>query len=164
MDTPKRLYFPLNDETAPEAVVVHCSAPRFQDAFQGFVKTELKIAHYAPIIIPGSVSSVSLDLAMPKRLKALRDYVEFMVDQVPSRRIVIINHEDCRMYASLSKFFRQIIPTQQILDLGKAAKLFSNWLPVLRQIELYMAKISTNGQIAASEAAKKSVYFEKVVF
>jgi hypothetical protein len=52
----------------PEAIVVHCADPRFQEAFEEFLKTELKLekGKYIPIVISGAVASLSEPLSFPQ--------------------------------------------------------------------------------------------------
>lgn len=153
----ERVYYPYHEEAALDAIVVYCSDPRFQEAFQAFPKLELGIEHVAPIVIPGSASALGVDMAMPKRLKALRDYIEFMASQGKDPRLIIINHEGCRMYARLEGLLRHVIPHQQMDDLRNALQAFPKWIPSLKKVEVYMARLA-----AVEGNPGKKVYFEKV--
>jgi len=157
MSQVERKYYPFHDGVKPDAIVVHCSDPRFQDAFRLFSQEELKIEHPAPIVLPGSVSSVGVDFAMPKHLKTLKDQVEFMLRAGKEPKLVLINHEDCKAYEKLRGFFKKAIHNQQADDLVKAAGLFKKLVPALTHVRVYMARLDPNQPI------EKRVYFEKIV-
>lgn len=158
MQQPKeeKRFYPFPEDASAEAIVIHCSDPRFQDAFHDFIKTELGILHPAPIIIPGSVSAISLGMAMPKQLKVLKDYVTFMAEHSNKPRLVVINHENCQMYASVANLLRKAVHHQQTDDLRTAMNLIAKWVPAVQQVELYMARIDTS-------TPKKRVFFEKII-
>ena len=155
---PDRKYYPFADVAGADAVVVHCSDPRFQEAFKNFVKDELKIEHPAYIVVPGSVSSVGLELVMPKHLKTLKDQVEFMLAHAQQPRLVLINHEDCAMYGRLQELLMQKvnIPQRQLEDLKKAVEIFRRYIPALNNIEIYLARLDKG------MPANSRVYFEKI--
>src|SRR3989338_9922672 len=116
-------YYPFHEKAGVDAVVVYCSDPRFQEAFRLFLKKELSIEYYAPIVVPGSISSIGLELVMPKHLKTLKDQIEFMVTHGKSPRLILINHEDCRAYEKLHKIVAQLLKKKQADDLVKAAMI-----------------------------------------
>ncbi len=151
-----RKFYSFQDRTQPDAIVVHCSDHRFQEAFRLFVKDELKIESPAPIVIPGSISSVGLELVMPKHAKALKDYVEFMVEHGKAARLVLINHEDCKMYEKLRSYFHLALLQQQTHDLLLAVQFFKKFLPHWLAVEVYMARLE------ATDPKAKKVYFEKL--
>ena len=155
---PDRKYYPFADVSGADAVVVHCSDPRFQEAFKEFVRDELGIEHPAYIVVPGSVSSVGLELVMPKHLKTLKDQVEFMVAHAKHPRLVLINHEDCAAYGRLHELIHQKvnIPARQLEDLKKAVEVFRKYIPALNNIEIYLAHLDPK------MPADSKVYFEKI--
>ena len=155
MGPQKRKYYELDEEGIIDGLVIHCSDPKWRKAFEKFLEEELGLNHYALIAIPGSVSSVSVEMTLPKRLKVLKDYMEFMIEHGKPPRLVIINHEGCRMYRNLERFFRLAVERQQTEDLAKAAGLFKKLFPSLADIQIYMARIDRARTTAP-------VYFEKV--
>ena len=150
-------YYPFYEGAKPDAVVVHCSDPRFQEAFRGFIKDELKIAHPAPIVVPGSVSSVGLELVMPKHLKTLKDNVQMMLSMGKEPRLVLINHEECKAYGKLSSLFKKAIHLQQADDLLRAASLFKKFITIPLHVSVYMARLDK------SRPVSEQVYFDKLV-
>ncbi|QQG45629.1 MAG: hypothetical protein HYW89_01775 [Candidatus Sungiibacteriota bacterium] len=152
-------YYPLNDSAKIDAVVVHCSDPRFQEAFRRFIKEELKMEHPAPLVVPGSISSVGLELAMPKHLKTLKDQVAFMLKHGERPRLVLINHEDCRAYAAFHGKLMHLLLNRQLADLRKAAQIFQKIVPTLSNlpISVYMARLDDK------KPPEERVYFEKIV-
>ena len=155
MESQDRKYYSLDESGKVDAVVIHCSDPKWRKIFEKFLEEELGLNHYALIAIPGSVSSVSVEMVLPKRLKVLKDYMEFMVEHGKPPRLVIINHDGCRMYKNLERFFRCAIDQQQTEDLAKAAGLFKKLFPSLVDIQIYMARIDRTRTI-------DPVYFERV--
>jgi len=155
MEPQKRRYYELDEEEEVDGLVIHCSDPKWRKAFEKFLEEELGLNHYALIAIPGSVSSVSVEMTLPKRLKVLKDYMKFMVEHGKPPRLVIINHDGCRMYKNLERFFRRTAEHQQMEDLTTAASLFKKLFPSLADIQIYIAKIDRT-------RPADPVYFERI--
>lgn len=153
----ERKTYPLIETDGADAVVIHCSDPRFQEAFRAFVKNELKIQHPAFIVIPGGVSSVGAELFAPKHLKTLKDQIEFMMAHSKYPRLILINHEDCKMYGKLYDLVNKKVGLHQhqIEDLKKAVELFKKYVPAANAIEIYMARLD--------QSQPNKIYFEKIV-
>jgi len=164
MDTPQPEHtYPLL-ETQAKAIVVYCGDPRFQRAYREFIGNELHLqeGEYIPIVVAGGVASLSEPLRLPKEFKFMKDKIKFFLDRFSSvKRIVLINHEDCRHYeamkTSIGPLFLQHVQhmtERQIKDLTSVAKaLLELGVPGL-QFELYYARIVKNGGSA--------VRFEKI--
>ena len=155
METRDRKYYSLDELGMIDGLVIHCSDPKWRKAFEKFLEEEIGLNHYALIAIPGSVSSISVEMSLPKRLKVLKDYMEFMVEHGKTLRLVIINHDGCRMYKKLESLFRNTIEQQQTEDLAKAVVLFKKLFPSLIDIQIYMAKVDQT-------RTTDPVYFEKI--
>ena len=85
-------------EAAPQAVVVYCSAPRFQVAFDQFIEKELGLAkgEFIPLVIAGGAGVLAHPERLPKEFSFMRERFELFRKNYPSiKRIVLINHEDC---------------------------------------------------------------------
>ena len=148
----------------PIAIVVHCSDPRFQKAFGEFIKGELglKDGEYIPFVISGGVAAMSEPLKLPKEFKFMKDRIELFLGLFDSiKRIVPINHEDCRHYDALKDLlgglFHRHAPTmeerQQRDLLGVARTLLGLFRPNLN-LELYYAKFLDPGH--------KQIVFERI--
>lgn len=148
-------YYPLNGDTE-DAVVIHCSDPEFQEAFRRFIAEELQIGHPAPIVIPGSISAVGIDFAMPKQLKTLKDQVMLLLDKKGEQRLVIINHESCHAYQKIRSMLSTAFGIKQEDDLKKAAVVFKKLVPALERVEMYMARVDRQRPV------EEQVYFEKL--
>jgi len=93
-------------EVAPQAVVVYCSAPRFQMAFDQFIERELHLAkgQFIPLVIAGGAGVLAHPERLPKEFKFMRERLELFRKNYPSvKRIVLINHEDCAYYRMLTE-------------------------------------------------------------
>lgn len=135
----------------PKALVIHCSDPRFQKAFSGFIHNELNLheGEYIPIVVSGGAAPLSEPLRLPKEFKFVIERILAFLRIFPSTmRIVLINHEDCKHYQSLSEslgnlFLRRggTVIERQKKDLSAvAAALARMGLPGVT-IELYFARI-----------------------
>ena len=132
------------DDRPSEALVIHCGDPRFQSAFRRFVTEELGIVNYTPVIIGGGVHAFGVQSFLPKNFKILWEQVKFFVKENKLRRIIIINHEDCKWYEKMSGYHPRIeLPLKGKLDLQDAA------LTILRdfagvQVQTYWAAVDND--------------------
>jgi hypothetical protein len=88
-------------EPNPVAIIVRCSDPRFQTAFDQFISQELGlgIGDSIPIIVGGGAGVLGHPEQLPKESKFLRERIAYYRRRYPSvRRIILINHEGCRYY------------------------------------------------------------------
>jgi hypothetical protein len=100
-------------EAAPQAIVVYCSAPRFQTAFDHFIEQELGLAkgEFIPFVIAGGAGVLAHPQRLPKEFKFMRDRFELLRRTYPSvQRIVLINHEDCAYYRMLGEKLHDVLP------------------------------------------------------
>lgn len=137
----------------PEAIVVYCSDPRFQLAFDQFIEKELGLPKgaFLPLIIGGGAGVLGHPEQLPKEFKFLKERFELYRDVFPSlRRVVLINHEDCRYYEFLKRKLlgflspRFAIPPEHArVDLSLVAKAVKHLLPHLGfATEFYYARFA----------------------
>jgi hypothetical protein len=137
----------------PDAVVVYCSDPRFQQAFEEFLENELALTKgdYIPLVIGGGAGVLGHPEILPKEFKFLKDRLEAYRDIFPTaRRIILINHEDCRYYAALKQKTLPFLgsrlapsPEHAREDLSLVARTFQLFLSHLGYtIEFYYAKFA----------------------
>lgn len=152
-------------EGEPEAIVIHCADPRFQDAFSNFLsdKLALKPGSYVPIVISGAIASLTEPLSFPKEFKVLNDILMLFIDRYPSIKLVVmINHEDCRKYEQLKEKMgslfllraKDIIERQKI-DLKKIARIILDAASKKMDIKMYYAKFADD--------THKNVRFEEIL-
>ena len=158
----QKTYESVNRE--PVAIVVHCSDPRFQKALGEFTRNELglKDGEYIPFVISGGVASLSEPLKLPKEFKFMKDRIELFLGLFDSiKRIVLINHEDCRHYDAmkdlLGGLFLRHAPTmterQQRDLLGVARTLMGLFRPNLN-LEMYYARFA--------DPDRRQIVFERI--
>ena len=148
----KRIYAAVLDPK-PSAIVIHCSDPRFQGAFEQFIEHELHLTtgQYIPIIVGGGAGVLGHPEQLPKEFKFLKERLEHYYRIFPTaRRIILINHEGCRYYESLkartlgvlaSRF--GIAPGHSREDLSLVARTFRLFLGHLGySVEFYYAKFT----------------------
>ena len=149
-----KTFYPFHDSAHIRDVVVHCSDPRFQEAFQSFIRDELKILHPTPIILPGGVSDVGVDMTHPHLMKAFREKVTLMLSLAEHPRLVLINHDGCKAYRAFHPKHTDISRKQHD-DLRKAADFFA-LVSNVKDTEIYMARWDE------AWPTDQSVYFEKI--
>lgn len=149
----------------PSAVVIHCSDPRFQPAFQQFIQKELNLApgQFIPIVVGGGAGVLGHPEQLPKEFKFLRERLEHYRRLFPTvRRIVLINHEGCRYYESLKSktlaFLGQRLapsPEHAREDLALVARVVRHFLAHLGfALDLYYARFA--------DPEHSRIVFEKV--
>ncbi|MCX6904338.1 MAG: hypothetical protein NTW03_12845 [Verrucomicrobia bacterium] len=161
--TAHRLYAAVQDPK-PQAVVIHCSDPRFQTAFEQFITDELHLAkgEYIPIVVGGGAGVLGHPEQLPKEFKFLKERLELYRTTFPTvRRVILINHENCHYYDSLK--LKALAHLGQHLkamldeaheDLSLVSRVFAQLLSHLGYtVELYYARFA--------DAEHSKVVFEK---
>lgn len=150
--------YPLQ-EGEPDALVIHCSDPRFQEAFRAFVKSELGINMPMVIALPGTTSAIGVQAALPKNWHTLKNFIETMTSRHKVSRVVLINHDDCKGYARVAKLLGGLvrIPEMQKKHLKMLAKYIQEEHLPGASFELYQAHIDPPSTLGV-----RGVYFEKV--
>ncbi len=147
-------------------MVVYCSDPRFQAAFEQFVAQELHLerGQYFPLVVGGGAGVLAHPEQFPKEFKFMRERFELYRRHFPSiRRMVLINHEDCRYYDSLKRKLGGLLggrlgfgPEQAHDDLRLLSGVCGRLLHHLGVgIELYYARFN--------DAGHQSIIFEPLV-
>ena len=150
----------------PQAIVVHCSDPRLQPAFENFIEHDLRLTNgsFIPIVIGGGAGVMAHPEQLPKEFKFLRDRLEFYREVFPTvGRVVLINHEDCHYYDSIKQkvfgFLGQQwrgVAQHARDDLPLVSRVFGHLLSHLGMtLELYYGKFA--------DADRTRMSFEKVV-
>jgi hypothetical protein len=162
-DLTGRRTYPLSDPR-PRAIAVYCSDPRFQKPIAEFIRTDLGLGdgEYIPLVVPGGVASLSEPLKLPKEFKFMKERLEFFLENFETaRRIILINHEDCRHYqhfgSLVGKLFLhrvQSMGERQRNDLKAVARMVLGYAFPGLEVEVYYA--------AFSPGDPRSAVFEKV--
>ncbi|HAL57584.1 MAG TPA: hypothetical protein DCP63_14230 [Bacteroidetes bacterium] len=148
----------------PAAIIVHCSDPRFQKAFREFINIELGMTEgsYVPLVISGGVGSLSEPLKLPKEFKFMKERIEQFLRRFNSiKRIILINHEDCRHYELIrsaigSLFLNRVrdMMERQTIDLRAVSRTLLGLLGVKIEVEMYYARFTGSD--------RKKIVFEEV--
>ena len=159
----------------PKALIIRCSDPRFQPAFEDFIGNFLgfRKGEYAPLTIPGCTSSLGekVDTFLPKNYKIVKEQVETVLENYHDRKptIILINHADCKGYASilgkLQKYMKIInIGEKQVDDVKFAMevikKIAQRYAPQ-SEFELYFAKIQPDQEIVFEDILSGNVVWPK---
>ncbi|MEW6617325.1 MAG: hypothetical protein AB1333_02810 [Patescibacteria group bacterium] len=136
----------------PKAIVIHCADPRFQRAFQEFLKNELNLStgEYVPIAISGAIASLTEPSSFPKEFKVVNDILTLFLDRHETiKTIILINHEDCKKYEAMKsalgrsflKNFSDMV-TRQKFDLQKVASAIIKAANLKKELRLFYAKFA----------------------
>lgn len=142
-------------EGTPDALVVHCADPRFQEAFRQFLKEELRIRMPMVIALPGVTSHFGMQMVLPKNWYAMKSHLKTMTERHEVRRVVLINHDDCKGYAKIADKLGGLVkvPEWQKRHLhGLGEFIRKEYLPNA-SFELYQARIRN----------AREIEFEKII-
>jgi hypothetical protein len=155
MSEPERIpnVYEAVPQADPEAIVVYCSDPRFQTAFEPFLETELGLrkGQFVPFVIAGGAGVLANPERLPKEFKFMKDRFVLFRHHFPSlRRVVLINHEDCAYYKMLGDKIPGLrleqaggLAHQPRADLEPIAAVFHRLLSHLGLgVELYYARFA----------------------
>src|SRR3989344_2729551 len=148
--------YPLTEGT-PDALVIHCADPRFQEAFRDFIRNELSIRMPMVIALPGVTSHFGMQVMFPKNWYAMKAYLKTMTERHEVARVVLINHDDCRGYAKIANLLGGLVkvPTLQRQHIHGLAEFIRKEYRPGAMFELYQAH-------GVREGGKNLVSFEKI--
>lgn len=110
------------DTPSPEALVVQCSDARFQTAFRQFATEDLGLKNYFPLVVGGGVHALGAKNVLPEQYVTLHGQIKFFVEEIPLKRVVLINHEDCKWYQSHAELSELDPDTKAQADLKTAVR------------------------------------------
>lgn len=138
----------IRSESAP--VVIHCSDPRYQPHFQDFLRTGLKLDHYALVAVPGGAHFLTLVDYLPKFSWVGWRWVKFVHDVAQAERVILIGHDECRWYLDMRFSLDPARIRERVIeDLRRVRSALIERFPHLRA-ELYFARLE--GDTAAIES------------
>jgi hypothetical protein len=121
-------------------IVVHCSDPRFQWHFHEFLRNGLGVREYGLMAVPGGPQLLARLEFLPKFSWSGWRWLKFLVDLTKPKRVILINHEDCRWYLSLLRVEdREKLRARELADLREIQREFTDRFKV--QIEAYYARL-----------------------
>jgi hypothetical protein len=125
----------------PEALVIHCSDPRYQAHFQEFLHRSLGYESYELIAVPGGPQFLTLTEYLPKFAWTGWRWTRFLVDVARPTRAVLIAHENCRWY--LDGRFHQYsgdLRARQMEDLRRVKREIEARFPGIN-VSTYFARV-----------------------
>ena len=133
---------------ANQAMAIHCSDHRFQDAFREFLTEGLGLGSYALIAIPGGGHFTSLTEIMPKFAKVGFQSLSFLIQRTGARRIILVGHEDCLFFKEFLGFYfdEAHLHDKQFAGLRKASRALRERFEG-QSIELYFADAGSDNRI-----------------
>lgn len=135
-------------DSANEAVVIHCSDHRFQKGFREFLSEGLGLGSYALLAIPGGGHFSSMGDLLPKFAKVGLQSLKFLVTRSGANRIILIAHDDCLYFKEVLQFFftEPDLHGKQLANLKRARRVLVEWFPRAR-VELYFAGADRTGSL-----------------
>ena len=128
-------------ELGSDALVVHCSDPRYQPHFQQFLQTCAGLPRYTLVAVPGGPHFLTLAEYLPKFSWVGWRWAKFVMDVGRPARVILIAHDDCRWY--LDQRFAHLhgqMHERQLDDLRKVqADLRERFGPL--DIEIWFARL-----------------------
>lgn len=134
-----RVALPATKSVRP-AIVIHCSDPRFQSAFQEFVRRELGVERYSLIAVPGGPQFLTLFEYLPKFAWAGWRWVKFLAGLSEADRAILIAHCDCRWYLDMRFAAVEELRERQMRDLRRVRQEWGERFGSTR-VELYYATL-----------------------
>jgi len=113
------------DTPPPEALVVQCSDARFQTAFRQFATEDLGLKNYFPLVVGGGVHALGARNTLPEQYVTLYGQIKFFIEEVPLRKVVLINHQDCKWYQGHADLSDLDADTQAQADLKTGKTILS---------------------------------------
>jgi hypothetical protein len=146
MERTYRSKSPLSQE-APQAMVIYCSAARYQQHFEEFLTEGLKLENYSLLAIPGGVQVLAWMDYLPKFSWAVWRWSKFLVDADHPPRIVLIAHEECRWYKGL-RFWEsgQALNERMTSDLRRVRQSLQERF-AKTQVDLYYARVDPQNHV-----------------
>lgn len=96
--------YPVNNQK-PEAIVIHCVDPRFQDAFRAFVKDNFGFQNYIPVVIGGGIHAFGAESFKADYFEIIKEKVKLFVGLMDIKHLVLINHDDCKWYQQFTEHY-----------------------------------------------------------
>lgn len=157
--------YPIIKDADPSTVVIYCSDPRFNYACEMFIQKTLNLppGKYLPLIFGGGAGVLAHPCELPKESKFVMDRLEYWRHRFPNiKRIVLINHEDCRYYQQIKDKIMGFLPKNTLMD--KIAK--ADLLTVARLLK--STKFMTGFDfdiyyVKFKDETKTSAIFERVI-
>ncbi len=134
----------------PEAIVLHCSDPRYQAHFHEFLSEHLGIQSYGLIATPGGAQLLRTVDLLPKFSWAGWRWTKFVMNIAGPARFILIGHDDCRWY-SAGPFWHRGGNIRELVvdDMRKVRQEITERFPGVN-VELYFARL--DGQNAEFES------------
>ena len=138
-----------------KAVIIHCSDPRFQDAFRKFIEEQkkMKVGEYTPIIIPGGPGNLGRPKTHPIDFESLLKQVEFFLNENKTNTVILINHQDCKYYQEINKGYKHVLLEEK--DMKKVYNILKKNLPKKVKIDMYYAYLISAEKICFKKLSKK---------
>jgi hypothetical protein len=134
-----------------DTLAIHCGDYRFQQAFHEFLTATLKLGEaYDLMVLPGGPLSLTHQLSHSEDTHSARKWTRFFIDNHNIKRVILIQHQDCGWYKSMSSKLHDPanLRQRQEQDLTRAAEVLKETFPNLNlRVELYVASWDADDHI-----------------
>lgn len=130
----------------PDAVVLHSSEPRYQAAFDEFVKS-LGVQNPVRIVVPNGVQDLTAGISGSSlHAIALARQISQVVKENKISRVILLHHEDCPVYGRMTRLIKIKTSSDAVASIVKGIeKLIEKHLQV--DLEFYLATPSSDEKV-----------------
>lgn len=136
--------------TETDVLAIHCGDYRFQTAFHEFLSSTLSLPSYDLMVIPGGPLTLAPIEPFPKYHWATWNWTRFFVEFHRLRRLILIQHQDCGFYKSMSTHLNvpaDSLRPRQEEDLRRIRQSLRRELPQLA-VDTYFASWDSSDRIS----------------
>ncbi|MGH7134030.1 MAG: carbonic anhydrase [Phycisphaerales bacterium] len=112
---------PFNTERIG-AVAIYCSDGRYNEQFDEFLHSRLKLPRYDRLVVPGGPGILAGHVAAYREEEALVEQLKFLIHHHELERVVLISHRGCGFYLNKLMVPAHRLLRQQEVDLSRAAE------------------------------------------
>lgn len=127
-------------------MAIYCSDGRYNEQFDEFLHTQLGLARYDRLTLPGGPGALAGDFTAYRDEEALVDQLRFLIDAHKLDKAVLIAHAGCGFYLKKLGIGERAMRARQEEDLAKAAARIAG-ISLRVRAECYFASPGESGVV-----------------
>ena len=104
------------------AAAICCSDGRYNEQFDEFLHSRLKLPRYDRLVVPGGPGVMAGHVAAYREEEAILEQLKFLIQHHELERVVLISHRGCGFYLNKLMVPAHRLRRQQEVDLSSAAQ------------------------------------------
>ena len=125
------------------AAAVYCSDGRFGEQVDDLLHNALELPRYDRLAVPGGPACLASQIATPEEQAGVIEQLRFLVKAHDLERVVLIAHQDCAFYGTVSP---EELESQQRDDIRRAVVRVQALSPTL-SVDAFFARKHPDGTI-----------------